>query len=239
MNLGKKISLVFIFCLIISFFCVSLLGKKVNSILLNYLNLEVERVTSNVIHSTVNDILAEGLTQELFIVSKNTLDEIEMIDYNSKEVNMLLSDINQQVYSKLKKLEEGDVKEFDLSSSLLGNGFQSVKNGIVCEIPLGSLTGNGFLNNLGPVVPIKMSFLGQVSSHLRTKVTSYGINNLYLEVFVDIDVKERISLPKSSNDVSFHIEAPLSIKIISGSVPDYYGGIVGKNSETVFFEEKQ
>ena len=142
------------------------------------------------------------------------------------------------VYLKLQKLEEGDVKEIDLSSSLLGNGFQSVENGIVCEIPFGSLTGNGFLSNLGPVIPIKMSFLGQVSSNLRTKVTSYGINNLYLEVFVDVEVKERISLPRSSKDVTIHIEAPLSIKIISGSVPDYYGGIVGKNSETVFLEEK-
>ena len=64
------------------------------------------------------------------------------------------------------------------------------------------------------------------------------INNLYLEVFVDVEVKERISLPRSSKDVTIHIEAPLSIKIISGSVPDYYGGIVGKNSETVFLEEK-
>ena len=117
MSLGKKIGFVFIFCLVISFFCVSLLGKKVNPILLNYLNLEVERVTSNVIDSTVNDVLAKGITQELFIVSKNTSDEIEMIDYNSQEVNSLLSDINQKVYLKLQKLEEGDVKDFDLSSS--------------------------------------------------------------------------------------------------------------------------
>ena len=237
MNLGKKLGMVFVFSILISFFCVSLLGKKVNPILLNYLNLEVERITSNVIDSTVNDVLAQGLTQELFIVSKNTNNEIEMIDYNSQEVNALLYDINQKVYLKLKKLEEGDVKEFDLSSSLLGDGFQSVENGIVCEIPFGSLTGNGFLSNLGPVIPIKMSFLGHVSSSLRTKVTSYGINNLYLEVYVDVEVKERISLPRSSKDVTIHMDAPLSIKIISGSVPDYYGGIVGKNSETVFLEE--
>ena len=237
MKIAKKIGGVFLFSILISFFCVSLLGEKVNPILSNYLNLEVERITSNVIDSTVNDVLAQGLTQELFIVSKNSNDEIEMIDYNSKEVNVLLSDINQRIYLKLKKLEEGNVKDFDLSSSLLGSGFRSVKNGIVCEIPIGFLTNNGFLNNLGPVIPIKMSFLGQVNSSLRTKVTSYGINNLYLEVYVDVEVKERISLPKSSKDVTIHVEAPLSIKIISGSVPDYYGGIVGKNSETVFLEE--
>ena len=103
MKIAKKIGGVFLFSILISFFCVSLLGKKVNPILLNYLNLEVERITSNVIDSTVNDVLAQGLTQELFIVSKNTNNEIEMIDYNSQEVNALLYDINQKVYLKLKK----------------------------------------------------------------------------------------------------------------------------------------
>ena len=57
-----------------------------------------------------------------------------------------------------------------MSSSIEGSNFRGVESGLVCEIPIGSLTGNGFLNNLGPVVPIKMSFLGQVSSTLKTKV---------------------------------------------------------------------
>ena len=184
MSLGKKIGFVFIFCLVISFFCVSLLGKKVNPILLNYLNLEVERVTSNVIDSTVNDVLAQGITQELFIVSKNTSDEIEMIDYNSQEVNSLLSDINQKVYLKLQKLEEGDVKEFDLSSSLLGNGFQSVENGIVCEIPFGSLTGNGFLSNL-----VRSSKVIELNSLI--KVGKFILDNSIITVLSFINIPPR------------------------------------------------
>ena len=132
-------------------------------------------------------------------------------------------------------MEEGNVEKFSLSSSLLGNNYKNVDSGIICEIPIGSLTGNGFFNNLGPIIPIKMSFLGHVNSTLKTKLTSYGINNLYLELYVQVEVKERISLPKSSRDVTISIDAPLSIKIISGVVPDYYGGILDKNSQTSFF----
>ena len=90
MRLFRRIGITFLFCIIISFFCVSLLGKKVNPILLNYLNLEVERVTANVIDSSVNDVLAQGLDDELFIISKNNKNEIEMIDYNTQKVNLLL-----------------------------------------------------------------------------------------------------------------------------------------------------
>lgn len=232
----KKMGIVFFFCIFISFFCVSILGNKVNPILLNYLNLEVERVTANVIDVSVNDVLANELVDDLFNVSKNSNNEIEMIDYNTKEVNSLLKKINENIYSKLLRLEEGKVDDFVLSSSLLGNNYKKVKSGIVCEIPMGSLTGNGFLSNLGPVIPIKMSFLGHVNSSLKTKVTSYGINNLYLEIYVHVEVKERISLPRSSKDITIEIDAPLSIKIMSGVVPEYYGGIIDKNSQTSFFK---
>lgn len=227
--------IVFFFCILISFFCVSFLGNRVNPILFNYLNLEVERVTSNVIDVSVNDVLSNELVDDLFNVSKNSNNEIEMIDYNTKEVNSLLKKINENIYSKLLKLEEGEVDDFSLSSSLLGNNYKKVKTGLVCEIPMGSLTGNGFLSNLGPIVPIKMSFLGHVNSSLKTKVTNYGINNLYLEIYVHVEVKERISFPRSSKDVTIKIDAPLSIKIISGVVPEYYGGIIDKYSQASFF----
>ena len=237
MMIIKKMGIVFFFCIFISFFCVSILGNKVNPILLNYLNLEVERVTANVIDVSVNDVLANELVDDLFNVSKNSNNEIEMIDYNTKEVNSLLKKINENIYSKLLRLEEGKVDDFVLSSSLLGNNYKKVKSGIVCEIPMGSLTGNGFLSNLGPVIPIKMSFLGHVNSSLKTKVTSYGINNLYLEIYVHVEVKERVSLPRSSKDITIEIDAPLSIKIMSGVVPEYYGGIIDKNSQTSFFQK--
>lgn len=235
MSLIRKMGIVFFFCILISFFCVSFLGNRVNPILFNYLNLEVERVTSNVIDVSVNDVLSNELVDDLFNVSKNSNNEIEMIDYNTKEVNSLLKKINENIYSKLLKLEEGEVDDFSLSSSLLGNNYKKVKTGLVCEIPMGSLTGNGFLSNLGPIVPIKMSFLGHVNSSLRTKVTNYGINNLYLEIYVHVEVKERISFPRSSKDVTIKIDAPLSIKIISGVVPEYYGGIIDKYSQASFF----
>lgn len=235
MSLIRKMGIVFFFCIFISFFCVSFLGNRVNPILFNYLNLEVERVTSNVIDVSVNDVLSNELVDDLFNVSKNSNNEIEMIDYNTKEVNSLLKKINENIYSKLLKLEEGEVDDFSLSSSLLGNNYKKVKTGLVCEIPMGSLTGNGFLSNLGPIVPIKMSFLGHVNSSLKTKVTNYGINNLYLEIYVHVEVKERISFPRSSKDVTIKIDAPLSIKIISGVVPEYYGGIIDKYSQASFF----
>ena len=95
---------------------------------------------------------------------------------------------------------------------------------------MGSLTNNGFIANVGPTIPIKMSFLGQVNCSLDTKVTNYGINNLYLETSIKVEVKERITMPKMSKDSTIKVKAPLTIKIIQGVVPEYYGGSFSQDS---------
>lgn len=213
-----------------SFFLMQLLTYKINPILYRYVNLEVERITSNIIDSTVNEILADNLNEELFTINKNDSGEIEMIDYNTKEVNKLLAKISNNIQTKLTNLEDGKLDDFQISDTFKGKNFYHTKNGIICELPMGSLSGNGFLSNLGPVIPIKMSFLGQVSCNLKTKVTNYGINNLYLEISVHVEVKERVTMPKTSKDSIIKVDAPLTVKIIQGVVPEYYGGSIDQDS---------
>lgn len=213
-----------------SFFFIQLLSFKINPILYRYINLEVERITSNIVDGTVNDILSKNINSQLFTVSKNDKGEIEMIDYDTKQVNNLLKEISSDIQGKLILLEDGKLDNFLISSSFKGRNFNYSKSGVVCEIPMGSLSGNGFLSNLGPVIPIKMSFLGQVSCNLKTKISNYGINNLYLEISVHVEVKERITMPKMSKDSIVKVDAPLTVKIIQGVVPEYYGGSLNQDS---------
>lgn len=233
----KKMGIVLVCVILISFFCLQVLGNKVNPILVKYVNLEVGRITSNVVETSVNEILAKGLEKDLFVVTKNRYDEVEMVDYDTKKVNVLLKQVNQEIHKKLMDLEDGKIDQFPISSSFKGKKFTKVKDGVICELPLGALTGNGFLSNLGPIIPLKMSFLGQVESSLRTKVTDYGINNLYLELSIHVEIRERVTFPKASIDKTLQIDAPLSIKIIQGVVPEYYGGVVDKNSQAFSFPE--
>lgn len=213
-----------------SFFLMQLLSYKINPILYRYVNLEVERITSNIIDNVVNETLANNLDEELFYINENSNGEIEMIDYNTKEVNKLLAEVSNNIQNKLIDLEEGKLDDFSISDTFKGKNFYHTKNGIICEVPMGSISGNGFLSNLGPIIPIKMSFLGQVSCNLKTKVTNYGINNLYLEISVHVEIKERVTMPKNSKDSTIKVDAPLTVKIIQGVVPEYYGGSINQDS---------
>lgn len=229
----KRIEVFFLFVFSLfcgSFFLVYLLSFKINPILYNYVNLEVERITSNVIDGSINDILAKDIDDNLFSITKNSNGEIQTIDYDTQKVNELLKVISNDIQNKLLAFEDGSLDDVMISDSFKGKNFKYIKKGVVCEIPTGSLSGNSFLSNLGPVIPIKMSFLGQVNSNLHTKITNYGINNLYLEIDIHVEVKERITMPVMSKDSIIKVDAPLSIKVIQGVVPKYYGGIISQDS---------
>ena len=105
-----------------------------------------------------------------------------------------------------------------------------LKNGIVCKVPIGSLRKNSLFVNVGPSIPIKMVFIGQVESSLNTKIREYGINYLVVEINVNVVVEEQIIMPAMSKRETLNLEAPLTLKIIQGEIPNYYFGSIEKKS---------
>lgn len=174
--------------------------------------------------------MIDQIGDNLFSITKNSAGEIQTVDFNAKEVNLLLNLISEKVEENLLKMEEGHVDSLNVSAALKGYNFQKLKKGIVCEIPVGVLFGNSLFSNLGPVIPVKLSFLGQVTAHLNTKVKTYGINNAYLELYVHIEVIERITMPMMTDEQKIQLDVPLTMKIIQGKVPNYFQGGIDQNS---------
>lgn len=213
-----------------SFFLLQLISRKINPIILRYATVEANRFTKALINSAIGEDVVNEIGDNLFTISKNSDGEIQTVDFNAKEVNRLLNLVSEKIEKKLLKMEEGKVDDLNVSNALKGYNFDKLKKGIVCEIPVGILFGNSLFSNLGPVIPIKLSFLGQVTTHLNTKVESYGINNAYLELYIHIEVVERIIMPMMTEEQNVKLDVPLTMKIIQGKVPTYYQGGLEKKS---------
>lgn len=229
----KKIKIIFwllIVSVTSSFFLLIILGNKIAPIIYRYTSVETKRFTSNVVNSVVNDILSSSDIEDLFTTIKNDNNEIQILNYDTKRVNKLLGTITQKIQSRLINLEEGDLSNLNISKNFLMKNNNSIKNGVLCEIPMGSLRGNTIFSSIGPSIPIKMTFIGQVQSNLSTKLTNYGINNLYVEINVHVEVEQRITMPMMTKSAIIEIDAPLTIKIIQGTVPNYYISGLEKNS---------
>lgn len=222
---------VLISVMIASFLLLQLVSKKINPIILRYATVEAKRFTTALINSAVDEEIIEQISDDLFTINKSNDGQIQMIDFNGKEVNRLLNLISEKIEGNLLKMEEGNVDKLNVSGALKGYNFSKLKKGIVCEIPVGVLFGNSLLANMGPVIPVKLSFLGQVIVHLNTKVESYGINNAYLELYVHIEVSERITMPMMTEEQKVKLDVPLTMKIIQGKVPTYFQEGLDRNSQ--------
>ncbi len=218
----KQLIIIIITALVTSFFLIESLGKTLNTQLYNYVNMESKRLVTNVITYSINEILEENLTEDLFTITKNTNNEIELLDYNTQEVNRILKIINQTIQKKLINLEEGNIEDFIISDSFKRGKFKAIKSGVICEIPLGTLKKNPLYSNFGPSIPIKMSFLGSINSNINTKITPYGFNSLVLEVSINVEIEEIITMPTSSKINKIKVTEPLTLKVIQGIIPEYY-----------------
>lgn len=232
----KKIKLILwllIASIALSFFLLKTIGEELNPILARYVNIEVNRFANNIVNSTVNETIVKNYDDDLFVISQNSQGEIEMLDYNTQKVNKLLLEITNKIQNKLINLEEGKIAELEISNNFKLKNLTQIKDGVLCEVPIGALKGNTLFSNIGPNIPIRLSFIGQVQSNLETKISSYGINNIVIETNVVVEVEEQITMPTTSENSTLIIKAPLTIKIIKGTVPDYYSSNIEKQSDSI------
>lgn len=229
---SDKIILIVIFVLIGIIFTFNFANKKAFPILLNYATEETKKITSQIINQAINKELTEEIKiDELFIINKNSKEEINTIDFNSAIVNKLLTKVTNSIYLDLKYLEAGRMDLLNYQDDILVEyDDQSVKNGIIFKIPSGAVFHNSFLSNLGPKIPVRMNLVSSVSSNIKTNIKNYGINNALIEVMIEVSLTEQIILPFCSDKTTITSDIPITMKLITGSVPNYYFNGIDKNS---------
>ena len=177
--------------------------------------------------SNNNNIVLESYTNEsvlddeMYNVIQNKNGEIQTIDFNPVIVNRFLSKTTSIVSDNLRKLEKGEIDDISFINSD-NYDVKNLKNGVISEVPMGIITNNVLLSNLGPKIPVKINLIGNVVSSVETKVRNYGINSALIEIYANVEVTEEVIIPFQTERIKITNNVPISIKIINGSVPDYY-----------------
>lgn len=220
-KLHSKI-LILLFIILGIYFSLKLLSNKITPILLNYAENETRRIANIIVSKAVDSEILEIIDDNFFLITKED-GEIKSIDFDPVKLNNFLTKIIDKVQTNLKLLEHGEVDKLDLDNSeLIYYDKEKLKEGVFYEIPMGVIFNNPLLNNLGPKVPVKLTLMGEVISNLETKITNYGINNALIETSINLKLTEKVLLPISSKSINVEYNIPLSIKMIQGSIPNYY-----------------
>lgn len=205
MKLKNKILFIIILNIILSFLLINFYSKKLSPLLLKLGVIEGKKKGIEIISNNIYDDISSYLdTNELFIVEKDNNGNIEMIDYNTKVVNNILSIASKRVINNYDK--------FFINS-----------NGIIKNIPIGVVTGNIFFSNLGPKIPVKIRLDGNVLTSIKTKVKEYGINSALIDIYVRIEVNFDIIVPFYSKKIKVYNDVPVSMKVVKGNVSSILG----------------
>ncbi len=210
------------------------INNVVTPLLLNYASIEVSKISSIILNQATKENINNLNINNLFILVKEN-DLIKTIDFNSLEVNNLLTDITSTIQNSFKKIELGEINSLNIEA-LNSYNQDNLKKGIIYEIPSGIVSKNPLLSNLGPKIPVRISLYGEIISKVNTKITNYGINNALIEVSIDINMNTRVLLPFTSKVNSLSTNIPIAIKLIEGKVPEYYGMSGSSNSFSIPLE---
>ena len=203
-----------------SFLNLLFLDKKLTSSLGPYVDAEVERLTKNIVNKAVQQKMLEKDYGNFLIK------ESESFSYDIKKINMLRKELTDYIQEILMHLEKADIDDNQLFGQLKTSHFKKIKNGILAENSISSLRGTTIFGNIGPTVPIRLYFVGQVSTDIDIQIKEYGINNVIVEIYLIITVKEQVMMPISSKAKEIKIREIIDTNIIRGTIPNYYGGLL-------------
>lgn len=193
--------------MVISF--VRIFSDKLYKHYLGIAELQSNKVASLITLNTVSTLLAEKYSEVSFI-----LDDDEL--FNVREINNLLADSVNTIYSELKKVEEG-------TSSLFENKYGK---GIIYEVPFYLFSNSVILASIGPKIPIRFSLISDVNVNVGSSIEEFGLNNALVSINVKVNFISRIYVPLQSKIIDTTISVPLYSKIIEGDVPSFYPGLI-------------
>lgn len=229
----NKFLLILTFVIVITYILINIFSNKATPILLHHAELEAKKLATVIINRAVSKQIANEMKlEDLIITNKNDSGEIESIDFNPYIVNKTLNSITNTIQLNLKWLQEGKIDMIELPEDVTVNyDNEKLKQGIIYEMPLGIITKNTFLANLGPKIPVKLNLVDSVECSVKTNVKDYGINNAIVELSINVMVSEQVALPFTSNVVTISTDIPVAIKIIEGKVPTYFSNGISKESD--------
>ena len=221
-KLSTKIATIIALLIVLIYLFISYCGKKVLPVLMRQAQIDCKKMAILIIKNSLNDDVLSVLDDDLYTVIQNNNGEIQTIDFNPVIVNKFLTKTTNVVADNLRNLEKGKIDDISFIDS---DDFdiKNLKNGVISQIPMGIISNNVLLSNLGPKIPVRLNLVGNVVSSIETKVRNYGINSALIEIYAKVEVTEEVIIPFQTKTIKITNNIPVGIKVINGTVPNYYG----------------
>ena len=186
----------------------------------------------NIVEKNVN----RGIYNYVFnIFDKDTLENEELLDIITLNMNNEgeVISVDYKFNIAYKYLSDGmDTLYNNISNMKIDTDYDKTEDGIYF-VPIGLTQNNMLLDYLGFKIPCKINYLSDIDMGFKTKVTDYGLNNILIELFLVINIKNDLMSPSSFHEFGNSYEMIIASKIVMGRISPYYGGTIEKSTAIV------
>lgn len=213
----KRYLVIIVFIILVA--VIQLLSVNVTPMLKKIADKEINSFCQMVINNTP---FPEELDhQELIRINRNG-DEISTINFNTNYASTIGAKIVIGLDELFAAIQEGVYKKNN--NSFYERKLEKISNdgGVIASVPLGMLTNNPFLANVGPNIKIRYKTISAITSKVNKEIKSYGVNHVMVSLTLTIKIKMMVLLPFYNEEFNKAYEYPLVIEIIEGEVPNWY-----------------
>lgn len=205
----KKLSK-FSMVLLVAIMTFSIVIKAISPIFNTLCSDKAKSVATIVCNQESTKVVQNYKYEDLVTIYKDKNDNITMIKSNITPINLIISDVAENIQKKINEVGEDEI-----------------------NIRLGSFTGSKILSGRGPNIPIKLSIVGNVETDLRSEFKSAGINQTIHRIYLQVDCKISILAPYNSMEESIFNQILIAENIIVGQIPDAYYNLEGIDSKNM------
>lgn len=213
---------IFIYLVIIfieTFYSIDKIGLMISPKMINIIKNNISYYDNILIEEYLDTKeLRDSYIEELITIDKNSKEEIVNIDINTSKSYILL----KRIVNNLK----------NSNSTYRDMYAKNKKNYIVLRYPIGLISNNILINNLGYRIPIRLELNSNILTGIKSKVTNYGLNNALIEVYLRVKFTSNVVYFSLDDRVDNEYEILLASKMIMGRVPEMFNGYLEKSIDS-------
>lgn len=198
-------------------------GKKVSNQMVDISKIIIKDVIINTVNSNIrSDTLKKYNINDLIEINYRDK-KVSDVDYNLENTYDVLIDIKSSVMRM--------IPLYDFSS--YSYNVRLYSNFMILEMPFYNYSSNLLLANLGPKISAKINYIRYVNGSVKTKIKTYGINSLQVELYLNIEVSSEIVVPFIKEENITSMDILVASKIVQGEIPSIYNGLYESESKIV------
>lgn len=220
-----------------------------------FIDQKIEPVLMDIAERKLDEFATRAINSAVRFAEDYDFSEVREVSYDD-EGNPVVYNWNPAILSEINRVATDRVEEFFVNVNRgdplvfdealqepveYGDGAEdrAKQDPTLVEIPLGQITGNSVLANLGPRIPINIELVGNVRTNIVRKTEPFGITGSWVSLYLNVEADVQVIIPLTTEVQTVKTEIYLDGGAIIGDVPEFYGGEGGGPSISVPKEDFQ